>query len=79
MALAPEPQRACRMYRILSADRDELKTIRSQLKKIIKESPVSDVVAKTIRQVQAVITSVTAAIVAHPTAGRHHPAVVVMT
>jgi len=62
---------ACRMYRILSADRDELKTIRSQLKKIIRESPVSDVVAKTIRQVQAVIiTSVTAAIVAS-TAGRH--------
>ena len=62
---------ACRMYRILSDDRDELKTIRTQLKKIIKESPVSDVVSQTIRQVQAaIISSITAAIVAS-SAGRH--------
>ena len=62
---------ACRMHRILSDDRDELKTIRTQLKKIIKESPVSDVVSQTIRQVQAaIISSVTAAIVAS-SAGRH--------
>ena len=61
---------ACRMHRILSDDRDELKTIRTNLKKIIKESPVSDVVSQTIRQVQAaIISSVTAAIVAS-TAGR---------
>jgi len=61
---------ACRMHRILSDDRDELKTIRTNLKKIIKESPVSDVVSQTISQVQAaIISSVTAAIFAS-TAGR---------
>jgi hypothetical protein len=62
---------ACRMHRLLTADRDELRMIRSQVRKIIRESPVSDVVAHTIRQVQiAIITSVTAATVA-ATAGKH--------
>ena len=62
---------ACRMYRILSSDRDELKMIRTQVKKIIKESPVSDVVVQTIRQIQvAIISSVTAATIA-ASAGRH--------
>jgi hypothetical protein len=62
---------ACRMHRILSTDRDELKMIRVQLKKIIKESPVSDAVMQTIRQVQAaIITSVSAAVMAS-SAGRH--------
>ena len=61
---------ACRMHRILTDDRDELQTIRAILKKILKESPVSDVVSQTIRQVQAaIISSVTAAIVTS-TAGR---------
>lgn len=56
---------ACRMRRILSTDREELKMIRSQVKKILKESPVSDAVAQTIRQVQAaIIASVTASIAA---------------
>ncbi|MBE0678759.1 MAG: GPP34 family phosphoprotein [Bacteroidales bacterium] len=63
---------ACRMHRILSDDREERKTIRTQLKKMIKESPVSDAVSQTIKQVQAaIIASVTAAIVAS-TAGRRH-------
>jgi hypothetical protein len=61
---------ACRMHRILSTDGEELKVIRSQLKKIIKDSPVSDVVKQTIREVQAaIIASVTAAMIA-TTAGR---------
>jgi len=61
---------ACRMQRMLSSDRDELKTIRTQLKKIVKQSPVSEAVGQTIREVQAaVMVSVTAAIVAS-TAGR---------
>ena len=56
---------ACRMRRILSTDREELKMIRSQVKKILKDSPVSDAVAQTIRQVQAaIIASVTASIAA---------------
>ncbi|MFZ2286545.1 MAG: GPP34 family phosphoprotein [Bacteroidales bacterium] len=63
---------ACRMQRIMSSDRDELKTIRTQLKKIVKESPVSEAVGQTIREVQAAImASVTAAVIA-ATAGGHH-------
>jgi golgi phosphoprotein 3 len=61
---------ACRMQRILSDDREELKNIRIRLKKILKESPVADVVSQTVRQVQAAIfASVTAAIVASRAGG----------
>ncbi len=63
---------ACRMHRLLSVDREELKNIRTRLKQIIKDSPVSDVVSQTIRQVQAaIIASVTASIVAATAGGRH--------
>ncbi|MDX9729716.1 MAG: GPP34 family phosphoprotein [Bacteroidales bacterium] len=63
--------KACSMERVLSTDRDELKRIRQQLKVMVSESPVSDVVAQTIRQVQAaIIASVTAAAVASASAGR---------
>jgi Golgi phosphoprotein 3 len=63
---------ACRMQRILSDDREELRTIKTQLKKAIRDSPVSDVVSQTIKQVQAaIIASVTAAIIASTAGGRH--------
>lgn len=63
---------ACRMHRILSDDRDELKIIRTRLKKIGKEAPVSDVVSQTVRQVQtAILASVTAAMVASTAGGSH--------
>jgi Golgi phosphoprotein 3 len=63
---------ACRMQRILSSDRDELRTIKTQLKKIVKESPVSDAVGKTIREVQtAIMASITGAVVAATAGGRH--------
>lgn len=62
---------ACRMRRILSTDREELKMIRSQMKRILKDSPVSDVVAQTIRQVQAAIIASVTASVAASSAGRH--------
>jgi hypothetical protein len=63
---------ACRMHRILSDDREERKAIRTQLKKIIKDSPVSDIVSQTIKQVQAaIIAGVTAAIIASTARGRH--------
>ena len=62
---------SCRMQKILTTDRDELKQIRAQLKLMAKEHPVSGAVAQTISQVQAaVIASITAAVVAS-TAGRH--------
>lgn len=62
---------ACRMRRILSTDREELKMIRSQVKKILKDSPVSDAVAQTIRQVQAVIIASVTALVAASSGGSH--------
>ncbi len=63
--------KACSLERVLSTDRDELKRIRQQLKVMVSESPVSDVVAQTIRQVQAAIfASLTAAVVASSSAGR---------
>jgi uncharacterized membrane protein YheB (UPF0754 family) len=46
---------ACRMHRILSTDREELKRIRKDLKEIIKASPIAGVVAETIKQVQAAV------------------------
>lgn len=63
---------ACRMQRVLSDDREERKNIKTQLKKINKESPVSDVVSQSIRQVQAaIIAGVTAAMIASTAGGRH--------
>jgi golgi phosphoprotein 3 len=52
---------ACRMHRIISSDRQELKKIRKELKEIIKESPIAGVLAETIKQVNtAIIASVAA-------------------
>lgn len=63
---------ACRMHRILSDDLEERKTIKTQLKKTIKDSPVSDIVSQTTKQVQsAIIASMTAAIIASTAGGRH--------
>lgn len=63
---------ACRMHRLLSSDRDELKTIKTKLKMIVKDSPVSDAVGKTIREVQiAIMASITGAVVASTAGGRH--------
>jgi len=62
---------ACRMRRILSTDREELRMIRSQMKSILKDSPVSDAVAQTIRQVQAAIIASVTTSVAAASAGNH--------
>lgn len=59
---------ACRMDKLLTSDREELKVIRSQVKRIIKESPMGDVIAQTIKGVQiAIIAGVTAATAAATT------------
>ncbi len=56
---------ACRLQRVVTTDRDELKQIRAQLKRMAKENPVSDAVTQTVSQVQAaVIASITAAVAA---------------
>jgi golgi phosphoprotein 3 len=62
---------ACRMHNIISSDRDELKTLRKELKVIIKESPIAEAVDKTIKQVQAAIMGAVAASSVAATAGHH--------
>ncbi len=46
---------ACQMHKILTTDKDELKKLKKELTKIIKESAIADTVDKTIRMVQTVI------------------------
>lgn len=46
---------ACRLHRQISSDRQELKLIRTNLKKLVKENAVAGSVEETIRQVRAAI------------------------
>jgi golgi phosphoprotein 3 len=62
---------ACRMHNIISTNREELKTLRKELKMIIKESPIAEAVDKTIKQVQAAIMGAVAASSIAATAGHH--------
>ncbi len=52
---------ACKMYRILSPDRSKRKQIRKELRSVLKESPVSLIVADTIKQTQMAIAMAVAA------------------
>lgn len=58
---------ACKMYNVLSTDKEELKNIRKQFKEKLKENAVAASVDKTIRQVQAAVMG---AVVASSVAGR---------
>jgi len=62
---------ACRMHKILSADREELKKIRKNLKEIIKSSPMAGVVAKTIKEVEAAVIASIIASTAASSAASH--------
>lgn len=46
---------ACKMHKIITSNRKELKIIKKELKHIIKESPIAETVDKTIKQIQAAI------------------------
>lgn len=46
---------ACKMHKIITSDRKELKKVKKELKQIIKESPIAETVDKTIKQIQAAI------------------------
>ena len=62
---------ACKMHKIITSDREELKKLKKELKEIIKESPIADTVDKTIKQVQAaIIGAVVASTVVTSSAGR---------
>lgn len=52
---------ACKMHRMITRNRQELKQIKKALKEILKNSPIASSVDQTIKQVQAaIITSVAA-------------------
>lgn len=46
---------ACKMHKIITLDKQELKKVKKELKQIIKESPIAETVDKTIKQIQAAI------------------------
>lgn len=46
---------ACKMHKIITSDKVELKRLKQELKEIMKKSPIADSVDKTIMQVQAAI------------------------
>lgn len=52
---------ACKMHKIISSDKEELKKLKKELKERIKESPVANTVDKTIKQIQAALFVVTIA------------------
>jgi len=52
---------ACRMHRVITNDRDEVKVLRKELKKIMKESPIADLTNKIIREVESEIFAAVAA------------------
>ncbi len=63
---------ACRMTRMLGSDRNERKTVRNKLRKIVKENPVAAGVDQTIREIQAaIVASVAASSAAAAAAGSH--------
>lgn len=57
---------ACQMHKIITSDKQELKTIKKELKQLLKEIPIAGTVAKTIKEVQAaiIVAVVTSTIVA---------------
>jgi len=61
---------ACSMQRKLTTNREELKVIKKELKRIIKENPIASQVSQTINEVQAAVsTAIIASTVAASTAG----------
>lgn len=62
---------ACKMHKILTSDKSELKRIKQKLKIMVKDMPLAGVLDETIRQVQAaIIAGITASTIA-VTAGTH--------
>jgi golgi phosphoprotein 3 len=59
---------ACDMERLITTDRQELRAMRKELKRIIRESPIADITNKVIREVEMEIFSAMAASSAAATA-----------
>lgn len=61
---------ACKMHKLFSNDKQELKSIQKSLKKVIKDSPIASTVNQTIIEVQAaILTAIIASTVVTSTAG----------
>lgn len=52
---------ACKMYRIIEPDRSKRRIIRQALKQVLKESPISQIIAATIKQIRMAIAMAIAA------------------
>lgn len=52
---------ACKMHKIITSDKKELKKLKQKLKDIIKENAIANTVDKTIKQVQGAIIGATVA------------------
>ena len=52
---------ACKMHKVFTRDKAELKEFKVRLKTIIKESPIAEAVEKSIQQVQAAVMAAVAA------------------
>ncbi len=62
---------ACKMHKVLTSDKAEVKRLRKELKEIIKDSPIAETVDQTIRQVQAAIIGAIVASSVAANAGAH--------
>lgn len=48
---------ACKMHKIITSDKTELKTVKKELKTLIKDSPIAGAVSDTIKQMQAAVAA----------------------
>lgn len=62
---------ACKMHKVLTSNKDELKKVRKQVKEIIKKSPIASSLDQTIKQVQVAIFASIAASTAAAYSGSH--------
>lgn len=60
---------ACKMYKIIARDRHEIKTMKKELKTILKDGMISQTLTSTIKQTQIAISSAIAAATTAATAG----------
>ena len=52
---------ACKLHRVIEPDRNKRKIIRKELKQVLKESPISGILAATIKQIQTAVAMAIAA------------------
>jgi golgi phosphoprotein 3 len=63
---------ACKIHKIITSEKDELRRLKAELKQVTKDSPIASMVDQTIRQVQAAILAAMVASMAASSAASHH-------